>query len=145
MNLVFDIAAFSVLRTKKFPARREVVKERAHFDLRAWCFTAISHNVNLAAVDENFCAGDRVGFTRSHTKSRYTGDTWQCFAAKPQRGDGLKVGSRTNFAGCMSLERKQRIVAVHPAAVINDTNQRNSAAPNNHIHTARASVETVFH
>src|SRR4029077_9933997 len=144
MNLMFDVAAFGILRTKKLPARRQVVKKRAHFDLRAWSFTAVPHNVDFAAIDDNFCAGYRAGFTRSHAESRHTGDTWQCFAAKPQRSNSLKVGSRTNLAGGMPLERKQRVIAVHAAAVIDHANQRNAAATNNDIDVASAGVETVF-
>src|SRR5262245_1427863 len=104
MDLMFDIAAFGILRTKKFPARRQVVKQRAHFDLRAWGFTAIPHKVDFAAIDDNFCSGYRTSFTRSQAESRHTGDAWQRFAAKAQRGNSLKIGSRTNFAGRVSLE-----------------------------------------
>ena len=77
MNLMFDVAAFGILRTKKFAARGQIVKKRAHFDLRAWGFTAVAHNVDLAAVDDNFCPGDRARLTRSQAKSRHTGDAWQ--------------------------------------------------------------------
>src|SRR6476469_6570684 len=104
MNLVFNVAAFSILRTKKFPARWQVIKKRSYFDLRAWGFTAVPHNVDFAAVNNNFCPGDRTRFTCTYAESRNTGDTWQRFAAKPQRSNRLKVGSRTNFAGGMSLE-----------------------------------------
>src|SRR4029077_1253219 len=144
MNLMFDVAAFGILRTKKFPTRRQIVKKRAHFDLRAWGFTAVPNNVDFAAIDDNFCPGDRVPFTRSEAESRHTGDTWQGFAAKAERRYRLKVGGRTNFAGGMSLERKQRIIAIHAAAVIDHANQRNSTAPNNDIDVASAGVETVF-
>src|SRR4029077_20188887 len=144
MNLMFDVAAFRILRTKKFPARRQVVKKRAHFDLRAWGFTAVPYHVDFAAIDDNFCAGYRARFTRSHAESRHTGDTWQCFAAKAQRRNRLKVGSRTNFAGRMSLERKQRIIAVHAAAVVDHANQRNSTTTNSDSDVASTGVETVF-
>ena len=59
MNLMFDVAAFGILRTKKFPARWQVVKKRSHFDLRARGFTAVPHNVDFAAIDNDFCAGYR--------------------------------------------------------------------------------------
>src|SRR6476620_1084537 len=104
MDLMFDVAAFGILRPKKFPARRQVIKKRTHFDLRAWSFTAVPHNVDLDAINDNFCPGDRARFTCTHAESRHTGDTRQGFAAKPQCGDRLKVGSRTNLAGRMSLE-----------------------------------------
>jgi hypothetical protein len=144
MNLMFDVAAFGILRTKKFPARWQIVKKRAHLDMRAWGFAAVADNFDFAAIDENFCPGDRASFTRSQAESRHTGDTWQRFATKSQCGDGLKVGSRSNFAGGVPLQGKQRVIAVHAAAVIDYANQRNSAAPNNDIDVASACVETVF-
>src|SRR5436190_14828919 len=104
MNLMFDIAAFGILRSKEFPARWQIVKKRAHFDLRAWRFTAVPHNVDFAAINENFCTRDRARFTRSQAESRHTRDTWQCFAAKPQRSNSLKVGSRANLAGGMPFQ-----------------------------------------
>src|SRR5437763_9881192 len=84
LNLMFDVAAFGILRAKKFPARRQVVKKRAHFDLGARRFTAVPHDVDFAAIDETFCARERARFTRSPTESRHTCDAWQRFAAKPQ-------------------------------------------------------------
>ena len=44
----------------------------------------------------------------------------------------------------MSLQRKQRVIAVHAAAVIDHANQRNSTATNSDIDVASAGVETVF-
>src|SRR5262245_54678710 len=144
MNLMFDVAAFGILRTKKFPARGQIVKKRAHFDLRAWGFTAIPHNVDFAAIDDNFRPGYCACFTRSEAESRHTGDTWQRLSAKPHRSNRLKIGSRTNLAGGMPLQRKQRVIAVHATTVIDHANERNSTATNNNIDVASASVETVF-
>ncbi len=144
MNLMFDVAAFGILRTKKFPARWQIIKKRSHFDLRAWRFTAVPHNVDFAAVNNNLCPGDCARFTCTHPESRHTGNARQGFAAKPQRRDCLKISSRTNLAGRMSLERKQRVIAVHATAIIDHANQRNSAATNSDIDTASTGVETVF-
>src|SRR6476469_3798290 len=144
MNLVFDVAAFSILRTKKFPARWQVIKKRSNFDLRARGFAAVPHNVDFAAVNNNFCPCDRARFTCTHAESRHTGDARQGFAAKPQCSDRLKVRSRTNFTGRMSLERKQGVIAVHTAAVIDHANKRNSTTTNSDIDVASAGIETVF-
>ena len=144
MNLMFDVAAFGILRTKKFSARWQVVKKRAHFDLGAWGFAAVAHNVDFAAIHNNFCPGDRTCFTCTYAESRHTGDARQGFAAKPECSDRLKVGSRANFAGCMSLKRKQRVIAAHAAAIIDHANQRNSPATNSDSDVASTGVETVF-
>src|SRR5262245_45805485 len=94
MNLMFYVAALSIFRAKKFPACRQVVKKRTHFDLRARGFASVSHNVDFSAAEENFCASYRARFACSQAESRHTGDTWQRFAAKPKRSHRLKVGSR---------------------------------------------------
>src|SRR4029450_11692508 len=96
----------AICRTTKFRARRQIVKKRAHFDLRAWGFTAVPNNVDFAAIDDNFCPGYRARFTRSQAESRHTSDTWQRFAAKAERSNRLKIGSRANLAGGMPLQRK---------------------------------------
>src|SRR5438045_6239791 len=145
LNLMFDVAAFGILRAKKFPARRQVVKKRAHFDLGARRFTAFPHNVDFAAIDENFCTRERARFTRCHTESRHTCDARQRLAAKPQRRNSLKVGSRTNLAGSMPLQRKQRVIAAHAKAVLDHANQRNSTATNDAVDVASACVETGYH
>ena len=44
----------------------------------------------------------------------------------------------------MPLEAKQRVIAIHPASVINHPNQGNSTATNSDIDIAGAGVETVF-
>ena len=65
VDLMLDIAAFRVFRAKKFSARRQVVKKRAHFDLRSRRFTAFAHDVDLAAVDDDLCSGNRTRLARS--------------------------------------------------------------------------------
>src|SRR5882724_5002890 len=130
MNLMLNVAALGVLRAKKFPARREIIKQRADLDLRSRGFTAVAHNFEPAAIDNDFCSSERAGFARSQAESRHAGDAWQRFAPKSECGNCLKIICRTNFAGRMPLERKQRIVAVHSTAVVDDTNERNSSATN---------------
>src|SRR5437899_411162 len=91
---MLDVAAFRVFGTKKFPARGQVIKKRAHLNLRSRGFTPVAHNFEFAAVHDDFASCDRVRLARSQAKSRHASDAWQCFAAKSQRGDGLKISSR---------------------------------------------------
>ena len=144
MKLMFDVAAFCVLRTKKFSARGKVIKKRTNLDLRSRCFTAVARDVDLAAINDNFGPGDGARFARGQAKSRHTGDAWQSFAAKSECCHGLKISSRPNLARRMPLQRKQRVIAVHAAAVIYDANERNSSATNNDIDVASTGVQTVF-
>src|SRR5437773_11623651 len=144
MNLMFDVAAFRVFRTKKFSARGQVIKKRAHVDLGSGGFTAVAHDVELPAVDNDFRSSNRASLTCGQAKPRHARDAWQGFAAKSQRSDSFKISSRPNLAGGMPLERKQRVIPIHAAAVIDHANQRNSSATNHHVDFARAGVNAVF-
>src|SRR6266478_1393097 len=77
-------------------------------------------------------------------KTRDTGDARQSFAPKSQRGDCLKISSRPDLTGRMPLQRKQRIVAVHSTAVVDDANQRNSAATSDDVDFPCTGVDAVF-
>src|SRR5437763_2037784 len=125
MNLIFDVASLRALGAQKFAASRKIVKKRTNLDLRSGGFTAVADHFNLAAVDDNFSSCDGARLARCQTKSRDTGDAWQSFTAKSECRHRLKISSRANLAGGVSLQRKQRIVAVHSAPVINYANKRN--------------------
>src|SRR6266496_3462868 len=144
MNLMLDVATLGVLRAKKFPARREIIKQRADFDLRSRGFTAVAYNLEPAAVDNDFCSCESASLARSQAESRHAGDAWQRFTPKSQRSDCLKISCRTNLTCSVPLERKQRIVAVHSAAVVDHANQRNSSATNDDVNFLRAGVNAVF-
>src|SRR2546421_3526002 len=139
MKLMLDVAGFRVFGAQKFPAGRNIVKKRANLDLRSRGFTAVADHFNLAAVDDNFSSCDGARFARCQTKSRDTGDAWQSFTAKSKCRHRLKISSRANLAGGVSLQRKQRVVAVHSAPVIDYANKRNSSATNDDVDLASIS------
>src|SRR5881398_1070613 len=58
MELVLDVAALGILGPEKFPPRRQVVKERADFDLGSRRFPAVAHRFDLSAVNDNLGSGD---------------------------------------------------------------------------------------
>ena len=62
MNLVLDVAGLGILGAKKFPSRGQVVKQRAHFYLSSRCLAGVAHNIDLAAVHDDFCSGNRARF-----------------------------------------------------------------------------------
>src|SRR2546429_3332782 len=143
-KLMLGVGVFCFLETKKFSARGKVIKKRTNLDCRSRCSTAVARDVDLAAINDNFGPGDGARFARGQAKSRHTGDAWQSFAAKSECCHGLKISSRPNLARRMPLQRKQRVIAVHAAAVIYDANERNSSATNNDIDVASTGVQTVF-
>jgi hypothetical protein len=63
MNLVLNVTAFRVFRTKKFSTRWQIIKKRAHLYLRSGRFTAVAHNVNLAAIYDDFRSGNGIWLT----------------------------------------------------------------------------------
>ncbi len=144
MELVLDVPAFGVLRAKKFPAGGQIVKKRTHFDLRSRCFAAVAHDVDLTAVHDDLRAGNSVRFARRQSKARNTRDARQSFSAKSKCADRVKIGCRTNLARGMTLERKERVIAIHSAAVVDHPDERNSTAANQDIDLARARVDAVL-
>src|SRR5260370_11014902 len=94
MDLMLDIAAFRAFGPEKLPARGQVIKKRTHLDLRPRCFTTVSHDVNLAAVDDDFRSGDGIRLACGQSKSRNAGDAEQCFAATSHHADSLQISGR---------------------------------------------------
>ncbi len=68
----------------------------------------------------------------------------QRFAAKPKRGDGGEISRRADLAGGVPFQRKQRVIPIHPAAIIDHANKRNPAAPDAHFDFARAGIDAVL-
>src|SRR5437879_1222842 len=62
LELMLDGPAFCIFRAEKFSASGQVVKKRTHFDLRSRRFTAVAHDVDLAAIHDDFGASDRIRF-----------------------------------------------------------------------------------
>src|SRR5207248_4574792 len=49
-----------------------------------------------------------------------------------------------NLARGVTFERKKRVVAVHAAAVVDDTDQRNPAAPDDDFDLSRTGIDAVL-
>src|SRR6185437_14245499 len=144
MDLMFDVTTFGIFGAKKFSARWQVIKKRAHLDLCPRRFAAIAYDVDLAAVDDDFRSCNFVALSSGQTKTRHTGNAWQCFAAKSQCGYSLQIGGRPNLARTMSLQRQQRVITIHAAAIVNHSDERDSSATNDRIDFAGARVDAVF-
>src|SRR5450432_2223980 len=69
-----------------------------------------------------------IAFARGQNEAADTGDAGQRFTAKTHRGDGGQVFSFLNFAGRMTFEREQRVVAAHAETVVGDAHEAASAA-----------------
>src|SRR5690348_3447820 len=99
MELMFDVARLGVFRTQKLSARRQVIKKGTHFHLGPRRFATVAHNIEPAAVDQNFCSGNRVTLACCEAKPGNACNARQSFATKPERCDRLKVLGRPDFTG----------------------------------------------
>jgi hypothetical protein len=68
-KLMLDISRFRRFGAQKFSARRHIVKQRTHFDLRPRRFAAVAHRLDPSTVYENFRAGDRTGLASAQPQA----------------------------------------------------------------------------
>ena len=131
--------------TQKFPAGGQIEKQRARFDTRARGVATVADFFDPAALDEDFRAHQRAGLAGSQSETRHAGDARQGFATKSQRGNGREVRAGAEFAGGVTFQAQQRVVAVHAVTVVGHPHQRDAAALDDHFHRGRPRVEAVFH
>ena len=62
IELVLDVARFGILGAEKFPARRQIIEERAHLDLCPRRFSTIAHRLDSPAGDDHFRPRDGLLF-----------------------------------------------------------------------------------
>ena len=145
MHLVLDVAGFGIFRPQKLAARGKIVKERAHFDLRAWRVAGVLDGLDLSTVHDHFGAGQGARFPRGQAETRHAGDAGQGFSTESQCMDGGEVIARADFAGGVPFQAEQGIVAVHSTAVVDDANGGDASAADEHLNPARAGIDGVFH
>src|SRR5437763_5883409 len=143
-ELVLDVSRFGRFGAEKFSPRWHIVKQRTNLDLCPGRFAAVAHRLDPPAVYQNFCAGDRDGLASAQPEARNARDARQRFAPKTKRADSGEISRGSDFAGGVPFERKQGIIAVHAAAIIDDPNARHSAALNSYFDRARTSVNAVL-
>ena len=144
VNVMLNVTAFRVFRAKKFPTRRQIIEKRAHLDLRSRRFTTIAHHLDLTPINDDLRSGDGIRLACGQSKTGNTGDARQCFAAKSKRADSLQVSSRANLARSMPFKRKKRVITIHAAAIVNDTDHGNSSPTNHDLNLAGVGVDAVL-
>jgi len=141
--LVFEIAALRVSPSAKIFAGRQNCRDRAHFDLcprglapsRPFSILPPATMISVPATGVRFAGRHRKRETLAMLGS-----------ASPRiQGPRLPPDRRlSGFARGVALEGKQRIVAIHSGAVIDDTNERNTAAPDADLDLARRRRHAVL-
>jgi hypothetical protein len=112
-------------------------------DLRAGRFAAVAHRLDASAVHHDLGARHRLTLPRGEPKARHAGDARQRLSAEAERADCRQVINRADLARRVPFQREQRIVPVHPAAVIDHAHERDAAAPDAHS-TLRAPASILF-
>ena len=82
IELVLNVPRFSILRAEKLPARRQIIEERAHLDLRPRRFSTIAHRLDSPARDDHLRPRDGLLFPGRQAKTRDARDAGQRFSAK---------------------------------------------------------------
>jgi len=114
---------------KKFSPGRQIVEDRAHFDCVPGASPPSRTGFDLAASHDDLRARDRVGFAVVNRKRERLADAGSVHREIPGSRLPPDRPAVRIFARGVALEGKQRIVAIHPEPVIDDTNERNTAAP----------------
>ena len=121
-QVMVDVGVFGFFGPKEFSPSGEVEKDLAYLDRSAGRAPGGFDFNDLAAVNHDLRRSVGIVLARGNRHAADAGDARDGFAAKSHRGDGRKVFGLLDFAGGMAFEGKQRIVAVHAATVISDTN-----------------------
>ena len=135
-----DVRKFRLIRPQEFLACGDVEKKIADRNCRARPQCGLFALKHLAAGDFNARAGPLFFGMRLKSQPRDRCDGWKRFAAKTKRGDCIEILDRREFAGCVALKGKHRIVAQHAAAVIDQPQQPPAAAFHFHAYVRGAGV-----
>ena len=139
-----DLRRFARVGLEKLAPRRQVVKQIADFDRRAFRRADFLHGRDGAAVDANLGAGDLAAQPRLHDEMRDGRDAGQRFAAEPERVNRGEIVGPLNLARGVALEREPRILRTHPFAVVLDTHEALAAQLDVDLDAPRAGVDGVF-
>ena len=131
---MLDVAALSLRCAQELAPRRQVVKQRTHFDRRAAGVAGRFHRANLSGVnvDARPLARLVAARERGERHAAHAGNAGDRLPAKAHRGDRGQVLRHLNLAGRVPLEAKQRVVTVHAGTVVGDADE--AAATGLYVH-----------
>ena len=139
-----DVPQFGGLRFQEFSARRNAVKQIGHAHRSARGQPRRFHAQQLAPGKLDPRALLLALRARFQQQPRYRSDRRQRLAAKSQRGDGKQVVRRAQLRSGVPLERQQRIVVAHPAAVVHHADHALAAGLHFDAHRPRPGIQRVF-
>jgi hypothetical protein len=139
-----DVGQLGLFGAQELAARGDVEKQVAHGDGGAGQADAFADGQDAPAGDLHARAGGLFRRAGLDDHAGDAGDGRQGLAAEPQRGDGFQLLDARDLRGGVPLQRKQRIVTQHTAAVVGDADQAPAAAFGFHADVVSAGVERVL-
>ena len=139
-----DVAQLGRFRFQEFPPRGHAVENIRDADRRPRRNARRLHADQLAARELD--ARSLLFFRRARFEKqpRNRGDRRQRLAAKSERRDRKQVVRGAQLRRRVALERQQRVVMVHSAAVVNHADHALAARFDFDANRARARVQRVF-
>ena len=108
---------------------------RAACDLHARCATALKAHLHTL---------DRIVRTRAQCEARDRCDGRKCLAAKAHRVQRGEIIDRANLARRMPRDGEQRVLCVHPVAIIGHDNAREACGFRLHLNACRACIDRIL-
>ena len=146
-EIMLNMSGFRFLRAKKFPARRQIEEQLAHFHRGPGRDSGGLHFHHLSAVDHHSCAFRRfrLPLPRRQRKAAHTRNARQRLPTKSHRANRRQVLRPPNLARGMPLQTQQRVVPAHPHAVITHPHQAPPARLDIHRYARRLRVQSILH
>jgi hypothetical protein len=95
----------------------------------------LNHQLRSQLIGATLCGEGEV---------RNTGNRWEGFPTKPERGDFKEVISGDDFARCMALNGKHGIDRTHPAAIVPNDNQPTTTILDMYIDAGCSSIHGIL-
>src|SRR5205823_3488191 len=116
---------FGFFGPKELAARRQIEKELPDFNRGSGPPAGGFDFENFFGGDHNLRTFGGFGFALAagQGETADTGNTGQSFAAKAHGSDGGQILGALNFAGGMTLEAEESVIAAHADAIIGNANE----------------------
>ena len=144
LHLVNDVRGLGLFAAKEFFSCREIEKNRLDLDRGSRGAATVRDRFNATSGHADFRARRRLARAGGQAKPRHTRDARQRLAAKSHRRDRCQILRQADLARRMPLQAQQRIIAIHPAAVVHHAEETGSATREFHHDPARSGIDAVF-
>ncbi len=141
---VLDVGGLGRNRAQEFAARGQIEEQVAHFDDGSLRRAHVGDGQNFPAGHFDLRPAQRAPLATGEREPRDRGDARDGFAAKPERGDAVQVLGLGDFAGSVSFEGEERVIAAHAETVVGDIDEGASAVFDGDCNPSGFGVEGVL-